>query len=349
MVVRSFHVSRRGTAARRLSMLRRTGKNQGFTLVELLVVIGIIALLLSILMPSLQRARDAANAISCASNLRQMGQGLLLYTADWQGVLPTYEVRDPPPFDIDGDGEEEDILGYWHSLIMEQLGVNFVYPGTGAYGPDEYSGPGDGPGDPDDDADGTQVNNWNVIKVFRCPADQSYGTLPNPPGPGIWEYPVDYFAGHGTSWFVNYRVLALIGIQCLSNQDSGFYGWGLWGHPLGRYRSSADRLVMTEKKAIDGLGGGAISGDLAQYEEWGNFVPEVFTQGILNTVYGHHRRSSAPNALGSANVLFLDGHVSLMDVKDIRRPAEEQLLDGGSSTDALRAVTGYTLWGGYAH
>jgi prepilin-type N-terminal cleavage/methylation domain-containing protein/prepilin-type processing-associated H-X9-DG protein len=344
MVVRSFHVSHRGDAARRLSMLRRTGKSQGFTLVELLVVIGIIALLLSILMPSLQRARDAANAISCASNLRQMGQGVMLYTTDWQGVLPTYEVRDP---------NTEDIMGYWHALVMRELGINFIEPGqpgsvgdapggdsSEAFGPDLDGGGGD--------ADGTQVNNWNVSKVFRCPADSSYSTMTTPPGPGIWEIP-NTFDGKGTSWFVNLRVFALIGIQCLSNQDSGFYGWGLWGHPVGRYRNTAERLVMTEKKAIDGLGGGAINGTVAQWEEWGNFVPNVFTQGILNTVYGHHRRSSAPNNLGSANVLFLDGHVQLLDVKDIRKPAEEQLADGGSSDLALQSVNGYLLWGGFAH
>src|SRR3954452_9769510 len=59
----------------------------GFTLVELLVVIGIIALLISILLPSLNKARQAAYTIKCSSNLRSIMQGMQLYAAQNNGWI----------------------------------------------------------------------------------------------------------------------------------------------------------------------------------------------------------------------------------------------------------------------
>jgi len=63
-------------------------KRKGFTLVELLVVIGIIALLISILLPSLNRARETANRVKCSSNLKQIGLAIQLYANENKGAYP---------------------------------------------------------------------------------------------------------------------------------------------------------------------------------------------------------------------------------------------------------------------
>lgn len=84
-----------------------TRKTTAFTLIELLVVISIIALLVSILMPSLQKARQQAKAVVCMTHLKQLSLGLKLYTTGNDGKIMDYIFHEP--------------CLYWYHLLAETM------------------------------------------------------------------------------------------------------------------------------------------------------------------------------------------------------------------------------------
>src|SRR4051812_2852977 len=100
-------------------------RHVAFTLVELLVVIGIIALLIAILMPSLSRARQQGQRIQCMSNMRQIGMATMQYTNENKGWFPRAA----------GGGSAFDDWIYWDSArattrndgrLVKYLGPQFV-------------------------------------------------------------------------------------------------------------------------------------------------------------------------------------------------------------------------------
>src|ERR1700683_3601388 len=77
-------------------LYRRSDQRHGFTLVELLVVIGIIALLIAILLPALAKARKAAQAAACLSHLKSIGETWTIYLDEGKGQLPVYQWQTIP-------------------------------------------------------------------------------------------------------------------------------------------------------------------------------------------------------------------------------------------------------------
>src|SRR4051812_16492327 len=146
-----------GRQCMRLARSRGPGRSAvraAFTLVELLVVIGIIALLIGILMPALAKARRSAATVQCASNMRQIASAMLMYINANKGHFPPAEI-DPMP--------NAYANGWWWPNELVRL--NYIKA------PSIY----DAPNSP------TSNKRFNRSNVFRCPegVDESDTAIPS--------------------------------------------------------------------------------------------------------------------------------------------------------------------------
>ncbi len=276
---------------------------------ELLVVIGIIALLISILLPSLNKARAASQKVVCASNLRQSMLGVLQYTQDYQGNLPYSNCVDPRtspsagiPGPWSGANTYVDKWWGWQSLILPYLAPRNL--------PSGY-----------------------VVKAYVCPAVPDYSNaLPtviynSTVSPTSLDFPEvqncnyrcsPYFGG---GWAVNNVLKA--GSTTTVQQAWDFYG--LQSVKIGRFRQSAGKVSLFD--AANGVAGAA--GPFLTGIPYGNSpgaaIAGGYWVGSISRDRGNPTLYVQPWYMPNvgfphnklANVAFMDGHVSSMNAYDL--------------------------------
>jgi prepilin-type N-terminal cleavage/methylation domain-containing protein len=147
-----------------LSLLTR--RRPAFTLIELLVVIAIIAILIGLLLPAVQKVREAASRMSCSNNLKQLGVALHNYENAY-GYLPPYGFDfnyNPRPANPYGDQRQgHGALGLILPFIEQQNLINIVHPEASVIDPINLPPNW-----------GTAIGGTTKIKTFQCPSTPAH-------------------------------------------------------------------------------------------------------------------------------------------------------------------------------
>lgn len=286
--------------------VRVSGRTVGyaFTLVELLVVIGIIALLISILLPSLNAAREQAKRTQCMSNLRQITGALFLYINDNRGVLPGVLEASP-------DTE-------WVRWELEPKSPTQSLSKGGTYSKDIAT---QGVGR----YLGLKPTNVNVL---RCPSDTTYDKrLYTRPGTANGEYSFSYVMNYLFSFNGPDNIIYPSDATNYPRKQVEMY---MGARKITQIRNSSNKILVYDcdpRRTDDAFGRMwdlPTNGVLYDYniDRLSILHDRVYNKKAdpLGNAAGNVQATFLPNSDGSGNAGFCDGHVEYLTRRQVHSP-----------------------------